>query len=112
MHLRVVSSGLHCRLFRKTRLQPRLLRIILSHVIHVTGGCPESCKSDGAIRKCVVQEQDGTTAKSVLLKTEPQNLTYVLAHSELTEEERSLLKDRLATVEDEFLQMYTANLPN
>jgi hypothetical protein len=39
-------------------------------------------------------------------------LTYVLAHSELTEEERSLLKDRLATVEDEFLQMYTANLPN
>ena len=42
-----------------------------------------------------MQKQDGNVAKSLLLRTERQNLIYVLAQAELTEKEQSALKDRL-----------------
>lgn len=57
-----------------------------------------------------MQKQYGNTAKSSLLRTERQNLIYVMAHTELTEEEQSALKDRLAIVENELLQEFTADL--
>lgn len=59
-----------------------------------------------------MQEHYGTTVKSLRLETERENLDYVLSHAELTGEEQSALKDRLAVVENELLQMFTANLPN
>lgn len=57
-----------------------------------------------------MQQQYGTTMKSLRLQAERENLHYVLANAELTEEEQSALKDRLTIVEDELIQEFTANV--
>ena len=57
-----------------------------------------------------MEQQYGTTMKSLRLENERENLDYVLAHAELTEEERSALRDRLTVVDNELLQDFTANL--
>ena len=58
-----------------------------------------------------MQKQDGNAAQSLLLRTERQNLIYVLAQAELTEKEQTALKDRLAIVEDELVQVYPTDIP-
>ncbi len=59
-----------------------------------------------------MQEWYGATVKSLRLETERENLDYVLSHAELTEQEQSQLKRRLAVVEDELLELFVAKLPN
>jgi hypothetical protein len=59
-----------------------------------------------------VQELYVRTLDGLRLETERGNLVYVLAHAELTEQERTEIRHRLAVVEDELLQMLTPNLPN
>lgn len=59
-----------------------------------------------------MQEWFGATVKSLRLETERENLDYVLSHAELTEQEQSQLKRRLAVVEDELLELFVAKLPN
>ena len=49
--------------------------------------------------------------KSLRLETERENLDHVLSHAELTEQEQSQLKRRLAIVEDELLELFVAKLP-
>ena len=50
--------------------------------------------------------------KSLRLETERENLDYVLSHAELTEQEQSQLKRRLAFVQEELLELFVAKLPN
>ena len=54
----------------------------------------------------------GTTAKSVRLETERENLNYVLSHAELTEQEQSYVRCRLNTVETEMLELLNSNYPD
>jgi hypothetical protein len=62
--------------------------------------------------RCVVEQQYGTTMKSLRLENERENLDYLLSHAELTEEERSALKNRLVIVKEELLNVFTATLPS
>lgn len=57
-----------------------------------------------------MQQQYGTS-DSLRLVTERENLDFVLSYAELTEGEQSLVKRRLAVVEDELIQLWTSDLP-
>ncbi len=59
-----------------------------------------------------MQEWCGATVKRLRLETERENLDYVPSHAELTEQEQSQLKRRLAIVEDELLELFVAKSPN
>ncbi len=57
-----------------------------------------------------MQQQFGTL-QVLRLATERENLSYVLSHAELTDEEQSNVQRRLAIVEDELLQDVAGDLP-
>ena len=57
-----------------------------------------------------MQQQFGTL-QVLRLATERENLSYVLSHAELTDEEQSNVQRRLAIVEDELLQDVVNDLP-
>lgn len=57
-------------------------------------------------------EHYGTTLKTLRLETERENLTYVLSHTQLTEQEKLDVRRRLDTVETEMLELLNAKFPN
>lgn len=56
-------------------------------------------------------QQQYETLDSLRLVTEHENLDFVLSHAELSEDEQSWVKRRLAVVEEELIQLLTSDFP-